>query len=477
MTDTTSQESSSLFSKTLEQPDVTDSSHSGEHEPGEHKPGEHEQRVPTSIPNALESHAPQKHLWKISIGTIFILLGIAGAAWYWWQQQQMIASEAMSGATPVEEQPQGLSVRLGTVEAGVLQDSSTFVGTLEAKETVELRSEVDGTIEAILVEAGQTVTQGTLLMRINPEKQQAALEVDRVGIQAAQATEQRVRSELEALRSERIAQVAELQLQEQEFGRISTLVEEGALEDQRLDQVVRDRSQADAQLAALDRRIQAAEAQLQQAQRNVAQSEAQVALMQEELNDTEVLAPFDGVVGDIPVKVGSYVEVADPLTNLVQNSVLELRLPIPLEQGNQLTPGLPVEIQTESDQILATGAITFVSPQVDISSQTILAKATFTNFQGILRDQQFVRAAVIWTQKSDAILIPSSALVLQGSDRFVYLVQGEDSLSATLQPVEVGALQVDRVEIVNGLKPGDRIVISGKQKIFDGAPIVALPDN
>jgi RND family efflux transporter MFP subunit len=313
-------------------------------------------------------------------------------------------------------------------------------------------------------------------MKINPAKQQAALAADVAGLQAAQATQDSAEAELEALKAERVSQEAELKLQEQEFQRISGLVTEGALERQRLDQVSRDRTQAAADLTAIDRRIQAAQAQLAQAKRVVQQNQAQASLVQENLQDTDVTAPFDGVVGDIPLRVGSYVERSDFLTQLVQNSVLELRLFIPLEQIDQLQLDLPVQVQNSAEQPIATGRITFISPQVDTNSQTVLAKATFDNLSDNLRDQQFVRAIVIWSQKGNAVMIPTNALVLQGDDRFVYGVKGKDPFLATLKPVQVGEMKTDQVEILSGLNPGEQIIISGKQKIFDGAPIVPLPN-
>jgi multidrug efflux pump subunit AcrA (membrane-fusion protein) len=404
-----------------------------------------------------------------------LLLLFGGAGWWGWrrlQGQQTVAEDEQ--AAP---QPQGIPVRLATIEPTLLANTSRFVGTLEATETVEIRSEVDGTIDRIWVQPGQIVAQGTVLMTISAEQQEAALAVDLAALQGAEASRRSAEAELEALQAERQAEVAEVDFQRQEFERIASLVAEGALESQRLDQVTRDLTQAEANLGTLDRRIQSAQAQLLQAERLVQQNQAQTSLMQERLEDTEVLAPFDGVVGDIPVKVGTYVETADSLTNLVQNQVLELRLPIPLEQAPKLRSGLRVEIEDSQGQALAQGLISFISPQVDTDSQTVLAKATFSNAGGNLRDQQFVRAAVIWEQKANAIVIPASALVLQGQERFVYQVQPGETLTATLTAVQVGTLQGDQAEIIAGLSPGDQIVVSGKQKIFDGATIAPLPDD
>jgi RND family efflux transporter MFP subunit len=213
--------------------------------------------------------------------------------------------------------------------------------------------------------------------------------------------------------------------------------------------------------------------EIAQAEAQLAEAIAQVRALEVELQDTNVLAPFAGIIGDIPVKLGDYVKAGDKITTLTQNDELELRMEIPLERGSELKLGLPVEISDAEGEALTQGRITFVSPTVNQDSQTILAKATFRN-NGELRDRQFVRAKVIWSQRPNAIVVPTTAVIFQGQQRFIFVAQGSDPMVAKRKSLELGLIKGDRAEVVQGLVPGDRIVVSGIQKLGDGAPIMAI---
>uniref|UniRef100_A0ACD5GZW1 Efflux RND transporter periplasmic adaptor subunit n=1 Tax=Desertifilum tharense IPPAS B-1220 TaxID=1781255 RepID=A0ACD5GZW1_9CYAN len=95
---------------------------------------------------------------------------------------------------------------------------------------------------------------------------------------------------------------------------------------------------------------------------------------------------------------------------------------MPLERTNQLDVGLPVEMTDTQGRAIATGRISFISPQVDSNSQSILANTTFENPDGRLRTGQFVRARIVWNQIPNAIAIPTTAVIYEGSDRYVFVV-------------------------------------------------------
>jgi RND family efflux transporter MFP subunit len=127
---------------------------------------------------------------------------------------------------------------------------------------------------------------------------------------------------------------------------------------------------------------------------------------------------------------------------------------------------------------MGTGEVSFISPTVDQNSQSILAKATFNNQQGLFRDNQFVRSTVIWNERSGTVMVPVNAITFQGDKRFVYLAEGDDTLTAKKQQVELGLVQGDNAEVVSGLRPGQRFIVSGTQRLSDGAAIqVSQPSN
>ena len=227
------------------------------------------------------------------------------------------------------------------------------------------------------------------------------------------------------------------------------------------------------------RRIKAAEAAIDAAKADLRQAEAEADLEQEHLQDTEIAAPIAGIIGDIPVKVGDYVDNADTLTTITQNQTLELRLTIPVEYILQLRIGLPVELRTAQEgDPLVVGEVSFVSPTVDATSQAVLAKARFPNPQGILRDQQFVRARIIWEQVP-GILAPTSAITRLGNQTFVFVAQAtaaneseEPQSIAALRAVKLGSLQGNDYQVVDGLEPGETLITSGLLNLSDGVPIM-----
>lgn len=240
---------------------------------------------------------------------------------------------------------------------------------------------------------------------------------------------------------------------------------------------------AQAELTAAEADVAEAQSELEKLRNGsrpeeIAQAEAEVQAARAEIEaqavgvqDTQILAPFAGTVGDIPLKVGDYLRDGDELTTLTQNDVLELRVAIPLEKAPQLRVGLPVEVTDAQGEPLSRGRVSFISPQANATAQTILAKVDVENPTGKLRDRQFVRARVIWNQRPSAVVVPSNAVVFEGNNRFVYIAQGNTEMVAKKQPVKLGVVNGDTTEIIEGLNPGDRLIVSGLQKLADGKPI------
>lgn len=328
---------------------------------------------------------------------------------------------------------------------------------------------------------------------------------------------------------------ARLDLSAERVRRNEELLNEGAISRDRFDEVVAENRQAEASLEAAKQRLeelkqsqredrQEAEAEVNEAQQalalqergprvetiaaaeaeveerfqelrrlengnrpeeiaaaeaEVAQVQAQIRALEVAIQDTRVIAPFSGVIGDVPVKIGDYLSRGSVITTLTQNNALDLRILISADRLSELRLGLPVEITNSNNEPLAEGRISFISPQVNAESQTVLAKATFDNSKGELLDGQFVRAKIIWSRRPGAIVVPATAVVFQGDERFVYVVEQSPPKSEAEEPqmkakrlsVKLGFVEGDRIEIIEGLEPGDRIITSGLQRLSDGAAI------
>jgi multidrug efflux pump subunit AcrA (membrane-fusion protein) len=126
---------------------------------------------------------------------------------------------------------------------------------------------------------------------------------------------------------------------------------------------------------------------------------------------------------------------------------------------------------------MATGQVSFVSPDVDSNGQSVLARATFQNQAGQLLNRQLVQARVIWDQ-SAGLVVPTAAVTRIGGEVFVYVVQagknektGETELTAQQKSVTLGSLQGSNYQILAGLQPGEKVITAGLLKIQDGAVI------
>ena len=387
-----------------------------------------------------------------------------------------LVTSACSRETPPPNagKPQTVPVKLQTVATSAVEDSYESLGKLEAAARVDLKPETEGRVSQILVTSGTRVTKGMPIVQLRPEKSQAEVGGAVANVNAARASLDNAQAQLKSAQADRVRATADLELQNQQFQRISQLVSQGALARQQLDQVRRDRDAARAALDAADEKIRAARATIDRENSTLKQAESTVALRTEELKETRVVAPIAGMVGDVPVKLGAYVKAGDILTTIIQNDTLDLNLPsIPADQGSKLRIGLPVQLFAPQDNNpLATGQISFISPQVNSNTQTILAKATFPNSEGNLRDGQNVKAKVIWN-RSSGVLIPMTAVSTIAGQKFIFVAQeqGQSKLIARQKSVKLGKIQGNNYQVLEGLKPGEKIVISGGQNLSDGASI------
>lgn len=410
----------------------------------------------------------EKKTIAMGLGLVLILGGAA------WGGRQLFLKNSNPPAVAQSQGAQPVTVQLEELQTDTLINSSQFVGTLEAKERVILRPETEGRVSEILVESGEEVEVGTPVVQLSPERSQAELNRAQADVEAARSAVQTARSELAARQADVKNAQSEVNLQTEEYRRTQFLVQEGAQAQQALDQVERDRAAALSQLEAAQKQVEAAQSSLEQAKANLNRAQAEVAVIQEDLQDNRVLSPIQGTIGDIRIELGEYLQAGDEITVISQNEVLELNLRIPIEQGDRLEKGLPVELITPNrNQPLLTGRINFIAPQVDMGAQAVLAKAVFPNPDGKLKDDQVVRARVIWNEQS-GVLIPTTAVSRLGGQTFAFVAQSseqEDQLIAKQKAVELGPIQGNSYQVISGLKPGETLITSGVINLSDGTPI------
>ncbi|MCW5313659.1 efflux RND transporter periplasmic adaptor subunit [Nostoc sp. KVJ3] len=506
----------------IEQPTVTDSS-------------QESQPLPKRSPKP-----PQKRRWPLILGIILLIGGI-GFGWRWWQNSN--ASNPAAGGPPAG-QPMAIPVQLATVQTETVQESSEFIGSLEAPQSVPIKPQIAGRISQISIKEGNRVQQGQVIISLETDDAQAQLRQKQAALEQSQAnlaelkagTRREIVSQAKAQLDQAQAkyqdavsgslpqqiQQAEAQvnsaksdlvLAQARATRYQQLTKEGATSQDTLDEYIKNKDSAQAALVAAEKNLEqlrksrianieqlgaALEQQKQyyrqqvngnrpediaQGRSQVSQAAAEVQSAQVQLRYTKVLAPFTGIVGNIPVKLGQYVGQGDQLTTLTKNDSLDLNISIPLEQAKKLRLGLPVQMLNAQGQPTTTGKISFISPNASSDSQTVLVKANFGNLRNRLLNLQSVQTKVIWNERP-GILIPVTAVSRLGGETFVFVAQeapaktskpGAPSLVAQQKSVKLGVIQGNNYQVLEGLKAGEKIVVSGILNITNGASITPAP--
>jgi RND family efflux transporter MFP subunit len=312
-----------------------------------------------------------------------------------------------------------------------VNDTSDYVATLKSRDSAVIMPQVEGQITQIFVHSGEKVAAGAALIEIDPLKQQATVK---------------------SQESARAAQQANLSWAKQQYERSQGLASAGVVSKQDLDQAKATYDSAQAQMDALD---------------------AQVREQQVQLHYYKVVAPRAGIVGDVPVRVGDRVTTSTQLTTVDQPGSLEAYVYVPIEKSSQLKTNLPVQVVDAEGKVLANTRVTFISPQVDNTTQTVLVKAKITNGNDSLRQSQFIRARVVWgTHQNPEVPILAVSRLAGQYFAFVAEPQNGGSFVARQKALTVGQTVGNNYEVQAGLKPGDKVIVSGTQFLMDGAPVI-----
>jgi membrane fusion protein (multidrug efflux system) len=302
------------------------------------------------------------------------------------------------------------------VQPTVVQEDLQAVGSLRSNESVVLRPEVSGRIATIGFRDGEVVRKGQLLIGLDATLNEA--EVAQYKAEYDLALSNLKRSE---------------DLARQKF--ISSSAQETAA--------------SNAQVA-----------------------EARLKLAQARLSKMKIVSPFDGIVGIRGVSLGDYVKDGTDLVNIEDVRILKADFRLPERSLPQVRVGQPVEIIADAlPNERWQGQIEAINPRVDANGRSLELRARLDNSSGKLRPGMFARVRVIVGERANAILIPEEAIVPQGEEFYVYkVVEG----AAKRVPVKLGVRRDARVEILQGIAPGDRVVTAGMRLSRDGQPVRVL---
>ena len=181
-----------------------------------------------------------------------------------------------------------------------------------------------------------------------------------------------------------------------------------------------------------------------------------------------------GTVGEIPIRVGDRVTTSTVITTIDDSSGLEAYIQVPLDRSPDLRLGLPVQLLDGTGKVVATNPVTFVAPRVDDATQTVLVKSALQLMPPSVRVQQFVRARIVW-RTVHGLTVPVTAVTRISGQYFCFVAEPgpQGGLVARQKPLQVGELIGNDYTVTSGVKAGDRLIVSGIQKLGDGAPVQA----
>jgi RND family efflux transporter MFP subunit len=341
----------------------------------------------------------------------------------------VLISSGCSKTEAKQPAPQPLPVKTETIRLSPVPQVDEYVATVKSRRSASIQPQVDGSLTQILVRSGDHVRTGQVLMTIDPLKQQATVDQQR-------STESQKKATLDYNRHE--------------LDRQQQLYESGVSSKQEYEIAVQayDNSKADWESSTAARVTQ-----------------------QRQLAYYNLTAPFDGIVGDIPVHIGDYVSQQTLLTTVDENAELEAYIYIPTEKASDVRMNLPIEIITSRGELIESTKVNFISQQVDNSIQGILVKAPIHASLDKFRNAQLVKARVVWSS-APAPTVPVLAVTRIGGQSFVYVAtQADQGTVAKQRAVTLGDTIGNEYAVTGGLKPGEKVITSGIQFLIDGAPV------
>jgi membrane fusion protein, multidrug efflux system len=369
--------------------------------------------------------------WQIAFRTAAVLIALAAG------------SDHLVRAAPQAPAP---AVTVAQATLGSITPSASYVGRVQAVNTVNLVARVSGFLQQQHFKEGQRVKTGDLLFTIEQDTYQAAVDQSQANVDKAKATERN----------------ADLQLQ-----RSQQLLRTNTVPQSTVDQDL-----ANQQSARAD--VEAAQAALRQAQIN--------------LGYTEIRAPIDGRIGMALITLGNFVSpTSGTLATIVSQDPMYVLFPVSAQvvldykqrmAGNKGASGsVVVHIRLPNGRDYPhTGSVNFLDIQVNQGTDTVAVRAEFPNPEGWLIAGQIVDVTVEADEPKQALLIPQAALQLDQSGPYVLVVGSDNKVEQ--QRVKLGAVEGSDIVIEQGLKQGDRVIVQGIQKVRPGmvvAPAQGTP--
>jgi multidrug efflux pump subunit AcrA (membrane-fusion protein) len=363
-------------------------------------------------------------------------------------------------ARSTEGTPKRVSV--ATVQRDSVRRAVDVVGTLTAVDQVTVSSEADGKVRAILADLGDRVRAGQVLVQIDNEKQQYAL-------QQQQAALARTLAQFGAADPQHLPEIEktpDVQRASADLAQATTAFERA---DQLFKRTLISQQAFDDAKAALQAKRAGYDSALQNARNlraSIPEAEAAMKLAGRQLRDTEIRAPFDGFIERRLVNLGELVKSQMPVMAIVRLDPLKVTAEIPEKMGPWIADGRPVELHVDAyPGRTFTGKVTRISPAVNSTTRAFPFEAVVPNPDAALKPGTFARVHVESGKVDDVLTLPYAALQYRYGVNRVFVVNGNRLVTRELQ---VGERLGERIEVLGGVKAGEQVAITDVETLNDG---------
>ena len=376
------------------------------------------------------------------------------------------------GAEEAKAKPAGpppREVKVAPAAERTIARTVTATGTLAADDQVVLGTKVAGRLAEITVDLGTRVKKGQVIGRLDQsdfkfrvEQAEASLQQARVRLGlSATGSDERVDPEQTAIVRQARAMMDDARLTRD---RSVKLAQQDLIARAQLDS-------AEAALQVAEARYQDALEEVRNRQGVIAQRRSELDLARQQLTDTLILSPLDGVVSLKQASVGEYLAAGTPIATLVRVHPLRLRVPVPEREGAGVRAGHAVTLTVEGDPTVYRGRVVRLSPIVQEQNRTLMVEAEVPNERGFLRPGSFARVDIMTEVSQPVVTVPAGAIIVfAGVEKVLLVRQGK---TAEVR-VTTGRRLGEDVEILDGLKRGDPVVTK-PGNLVGGQPVQVVP--
>lgn len=402
---------------------------------------------------------------KQTLTTLAAMLALAAVA---------LSSAACKSGYPVSaknasDTKEARAVKTAQVSEIPMERAVTVSGTLAAQDQATVSAKVPGRVQTIAVDLGSVVRKGQIIAQLEPQdynlrlqQAEAALAQARarVGLSPDGKDEQVDPEKTATVRQARaLLDDAKLKLE-----RAKSLLEKGVIAQAQLDT-------ADADYKVALSHYQDGVEEIRNRQALVVQRRSEREIARQQLTDSSIAAPFDGVVQEKRTSVGEYLAAGTPIVNLVRMDPLRLRAEVPEREAHNIKQGQQVRVTVEGDTNVYTGIIARLSPSITEQNRILIVEAEVHN-NGRLRPGSFARADIVADARSLSPAVPANAVVsFAGIDKVITIQDGK----ALEKPVTVGRRAGDWIEVLSGVKTGDTVIVN-PGNLQSGQPVIVAAE-